>query len=797
MVAPVITEQQEQRWREDYRARFAPLEPTPNDWHKQVRDQASAFIRADRSINWSTEFITRTLDSLHQKYPPTLNGYIDYQRDLHQILADRKAALKGEAQKPVFDTETIHQRLCWRVSKNSAKPNTYNFVSVRVEGMVEYVADDNAPEAIEQLRALNMLPARNGGICEGLVLVSFHFARSTTAMPYRQVIKVEAPAPSEDDRGYLDELLEVLGADRFGVIGDSLVDADTLKRFVEVGWVSTSNSKTKGIQYSIPDRVATFLKAGEPMAKTQPQQAAIPATQSKRWCDDDVMWQQIRKSTAANLISANIEYGDIDAVLLEICGNVASRDDIIISQDEFYRAQTAWIKEHAKPVSVLDQRFPRTANGQPVDDDDIDDDEDDNPTLPGRVPGATEFPDTMPEPGPVKKNSWASTSGGKFYDSAKNYINNIEGLSEKMGLTDDKSHRLFVLKAWVDESGKPITSLTLCPDQSYNAAWQTLTKYVADVRHMLSDYGQHFNGNTEKPNIGQLWNAVELRFKKRGLLMKTWLNGQTFGEATSGKTFDQVIGEVETWMDTFVESTKQNIRESKERQEVSKNGQGAMQTETHPTTSKPAEQTPIEEISPAESQKEIATQEPQTTPNKVIKFEPAAILIESTTLAGVPLSQLSETLNRPYKPNAEGDKPYDKITGPGGKHWTSIKGNYVRDRFDKTFGPMGIGWKISPHPTLSKVTCIEDRQRTSKRDDAGEIIYREGFTVTMENYVFQYSIVNNGQLMWVDGPCLSDSVFSEDRSYAYAGCMTSIMKQALKAFGGFNHIYGKALGWAS
>jgi hypothetical protein len=170
---------------------------------------------------------------------------------------------------------------------------------------------------------------------------------------------------------------------------------------------------------------------------------------------------------------------------------------------------------------------------------------------------------------------------------------------------------------------------------------------------------------------------------------------------------------------------------------------------------------------------------------KILALTPANIMTEATTLTGVPVGQIAEYLNRPYKANSPDDNPYRQIQGPGGKKWTDLKGNYVRDRFDKVFGPHGIGWKIAPHPTLSKITCTPSVEKTN----SGE---RPGFLCVMENYIFQYSIVVNGSLMWVDGSVLSDADFNADMGYAYRSAWTRIMKQALRSFGGFNHFIGKA-----
>lgn len=172
-------------------------------------------------------------------------------------------------------------------------------------------------------------------------------------------------------------------------------------------------------------------------------------------------------------------------------------------------------------------------------------------------------------------------------------------------------------------------------------------------------------------------------------------------------------------------------------------------------------------------------------PKALTVLTPSAIMTEATTLTGIPVGQIAEYLNRPYKANSPNDNPYREIQGPGGKKWTDLKGNYVRDRFDKVFGPHGIGWKIAPHPTLSKITCTPSTEKAG----SGE---RAGFLCVMENYIFQYSIVVNGGLMWVDGSVLSDADFNADMGYAYRSAWTRIMKQALRSFGGFNHFIGKA-----
>jgi hypothetical protein len=197
--------------------------------------------------------------------------------------------------------------------------------------------------------------------------------------------------------------------------------------------------------------------------------------------------------------------------------------------------------------------------------------------------------------------------------------------------------------------------------------------------------------------------------------------------------------------------------------------------------SAPAETPKIERSSAPETGKENATDESAPEPKKLLEFTPSPILQEVKTLQGIPVGQIGHVLNRRHSEGA-----YKRIKAKNGdEYWTDLDQLAVRRRFDRVFGPQGFGWRIVPLPGIGQVKYAEETQTTR----SGE---RRLHVVTFEAFVFEYALVMpDGKLSYVQTSALSDSDSNDDRGYAYRGAFTSLMKQALRTFGGFDHFMDK------
>jgi hypothetical protein len=188
----------------------------------------------------------------------------------------------------------------------------------------------------------------------------------------------------------------------------------------------------------------------------------------------------------------------------------------------------------------------------------------------------------------------------------------------------------------------------------------------------------------------------------------------------------------------------------------------------------------------AESEQSTATEKSNVIPfdqpkAKAPVFVPSPMLDEIKTLMGIPASLLGETLNRPHQKD-----DYKKIKAKDDSaYWTDLDPYAVRQRFDKVFGVQGLGWKLTP---VAGVGRVEHRceTRTSAKGRTFDV-----HIVTMIGFVFEYAVVVKGDLQYVQTSAFSDSCENEDEGYAYRSVFTSLMKQALKMFSGFDHFADK------
>ncbi len=183
---------------------------------------------------------------------------------------------------------------------------------------------------------------------------------------------------------------------------------------------------------------------------------------------------------------------------------------------------------------------------------------------------------------------------------------------------------------------------------------------------------------------------------------------------------------------------------------------------------------PVEAETPAQSSvasSESANVTPITTGDN---FEIDPFLLEAKTLMGIPATRIQEFINRPYEPWAKSSTKESFGTA------TVIDPLAVRQRFDKVFGPHGIGWHIVPVENGASMTLTPFVQHTSK----GE---RDMYQITLSGYVMEYRIRIGENIEWQRTSAFTDSNDSDDLGYAGGGAFSSLMKQALKMLGGYDH----------
>lgn len=173
----------------------------------------------------------------------------------------------------------------------------------------------------------------------------------------------------------------------------------------------------------------------------------------------------------------------------------------------------------------------------------------------------------------------------------------------------------------------------------------------------------------------------------------------------------------------------------------------------------------------APSQPPAVSSEP-TIVKTVDGLELDPLITNSKTLTGIPAAKIQEFINKPHM-----DQYYSSTDAPGGGKWTVIDPLAVRIRLDKVFGPHGIGWRIVPAPTgsSSSVTTYERK--------SGQKMYN----VTLSGYCLEYRLRVGDAYEWERTSALTDSNDSPDLDYASGGAFTSLMKQALKMMGGYDH----------
>jgi hypothetical protein len=180
---------------------------------------------------------------------------------------------------------------------------------------------------------------------------------------------------------------------------------------------------------------------------------------------------------------------------------------------------------------------------------------------------------------------------------------------------------------------------------------------------------------------------------------------------------------------------------------------------------------------PIENKPPVGDISPVTSPI-VEAAPPTNILPMVRTLTGISVLNIATELNKHLPPEAYGAIKYGQMSGK-----TDIDGDYVRDRFDQVFGPMGIGWRINPHKTAGRVEYrSEPRLNKEGKEQTWHI-------VTLLAHTLQYCMVMpDGNLIWVEASTTTDQHDNMDEQYAYRGALTSLTKQFYRLMGGMNHI---------
>src|SRR5579859_7886171 len=154
-------------------------------------------------------------------------------------------------------------------------------------------------------------------------------------------------------------------------------------------------------------------------------------------------------------------------------------------------------------------------------------------------------------------------------------------------------------------------------------------------------------------------------------------------------------------------------------------------------------------------------------------------LRDAKTWTGLSLDKIRKEASRVWPAKAK--KPID---GGPMKGKTDIAFHYARRRVERIFGPQGIGWRIVPHPTLGKVIATSSQR-------AG----REYWSISLEAHIFEFAVLlpDDGGIARISNSPMSDGFTANtamSKGYVYRGAMTSLLKQALRGWGGFDSLYG-------
>lgn len=348
------------------------------------------------------------------------------------------------------------------------------------------------------------------------------------------------------------------------------------------------------------------------------------------------------------------------------------------------------------------------------------------------------------QPKPVEDtpvNKTPKTLKDYFKDDSvrKTWWPNARGMCANHGITDSKKQSAYIH-----------TVLNVKNAETFSA-----NDFVGTPEQATKLLEQSFNGKSRPtmPEIDAAREKIKAAFAENRIADKAAYKLATGDEnlpasIEAGKSLDSVVEAVKTW--------------AAANQGPEKGDEPAEDTETD---------------APAGESEPEATPETGKPVEPVKKLEPSPILSEVKTLTGIPVGRIAEAMNRRFPAEAYGAIPKGVMKGK-----TDLGFEYVRDRFDQVFGPHGFGWKFEPHPVLGKVEYRADQRTSNEGREYTKHI------VTYLCHVLKYAVVVNDQITWIELSPMSDSDENEDLGYACRGAFTSLLKQALRGFGGMNHI---------
>ncbi len=355
-----------------------------------------------------------------------------------------------------------------------------------------------------------------------------------------------------------------------------------------------------------------------------------------------------------------------------------------------------------------------------------------------------------------------------------------------------------------DENGKPVTPPD-APVYNWTLFWVSVRNLIAGADLIIDDHHEYVHKFFDVPEGGSLKdrnedpNELLRRFsahlneeKNKVTAPETteitqerwleWLNAHDWnkkpfvltalnydsiergeGPVTKLSEWDRTLDDAEDAVQLWLAKQQQPATEN-----TAKSGQGDAQTQPSAPT---GHDEPTTRQGAAPVSEEAAIEAPKANPDK---FDIDPFLTDAKTLMGIPATRIQEFVNRKYARTLD-EWPYSTTKAPGGGQWTVIDPLAVRQRFDKVFGPHGIGWRIVP---------VEGAQTFVTPTKQGQ---RDMYEVTLSGYVMEYRMRIGETVEWQRTSAFTDSNDSSDLGYASVGAFSSLMKQALKMLGGYDH----------
>lgn len=175
--------------------------------------------------------------------------------------------------------------------------------------------------------------------------------------------------------------------------------------------------------------------------------------------------------------------------------------------------------------------------------------------------------------------------------------------------------------------------------------------------------------------------------------------------------------------------------------------------------------------------------------------------LESVTMTGVPLPEISQYLNLPYHDSAY--KTYKAGAKSGATGWTDLNPFAVYQRVEDVFGTQGVCWRFAPDPLTGKTETrvIEHKKTEIKKvqigtDDGGEPVFRDD-EVTRTSYSYQVIIIGmalefatltaDGTTVWRKTTPFNGEHSGDDLAEVLRGAYTNLIKTMVRAMGGYAH----------